>query len=71
MGLLDALTDPVLMAEIAKRRQLIEHLANWAGCGYDEARIWLDWQDAEAISTAERILAAEPYTDIPVAGWYH
>ena len=60
-----------LMEEISKRLSLIEHIAQWAGTTPDIAQDWLDAQDLAAIETAERILASEPYTDIPVPHTYH
>lgn len=71
MGLLDGLNDPVFLAKLAERKELIERLAEWSGCDYEAARIWLDAQDAHAMETAERILAAEPYTAVPVDHSYH
>jgi hypothetical protein len=53
------------------REQLIQRLADWFGFDCESARCWLDIQDAHAMATAQRILEAEPYTDIPVGHWYH
>jgi hypothetical protein len=71
MGLLDGLNDPVLMASLEERRRIVERIAEHYGCGYEAAREWLNAQDAHAMHTAQRLLAAEPYTDIHVDHWYH
>ncbi|RZM98716.1 hypothetical protein CWO91_36830 [Bradyrhizobium genosp. SA-3] len=70
-GLLDRIADPTLWAEVEERNALVAHLANWAGTTPDNARAWLDANDAQAIETARRILNSEPYTDVPVEHSYH
>lgn len=51
MGLLDALTDPVLMAQLEERRDLVRKIADLFGTTPDEARAWLDTQDHAAFET--------------------
>ena len=41
MGLLDALTDPVLMAQITERNRIVGKLAEQMGLTHDEARLAL------------------------------
>ena len=71
MGLLDGLSDPVLIAQIAERQHVVQRIAEHFGCGYDAARDWLDASDAHAFATAKRILESEPYTDVHVGHSYH
>jgi hypothetical protein len=49
-GLLDKLLDPVFMAELAARGELIEHLAAWSGMTKDQAQEWLDENDRHAMA---------------------
>lgn len=49
MGILDGLSDPVLMAEISERQRLVKTLADRWGCDEDAARAWLISEDQAAI----------------------
>jgi hypothetical protein len=51
MGLLDGLTDPEVMARIAERQRLVEHVAAQLGVTPQEARVCLDNADAIAAET--------------------
>jgi len=69
MGLLDALSDPALMAQVEERRQLVQHLADWAGCNYADARSWLEQQEAHAMEVAQQRLIVGP--EVPAEHSYH
>lgn len=51
MGLLDALTDPVMMAQIEQRRQIVARVAEQMGCTPAEARVQMDHWDRVAMET--------------------
>jgi hypothetical protein len=48
MGLLDALNDPEVMARIAERQRLVDHVAGQLNITPQEARLALDTADAAA-----------------------
>lgn len=46
MGLLDAITDPVLMAQIEERGRIARRVADQMGVSIQEAKQALDWFEA-------------------------
>ncbi|WP_339033608.1 hypothetical protein WHZ78_17575 [Bradyrhizobium symbiodeficiens] len=67
-GLLDALSDPDLMAQVEERRRLVRKVAERFGWSEDEARHALDAQDALAFEAAQLRLEAP---DVPAENIYH
>ena len=57
--------------EDRRRDHAVARVAELYFCTADVARQWLDVTDQQAIEQAQRILNAEPYTDIPVEHTYH